>query len=285
MSEVVTGGLAAATVGTCAVMVGAVVGAAYLAYRGVMWLSEQAQKEVERLEQELPDPPTQVTTLEARELFARTYQAVRAKAAKHPALRSHAEAVGRLLALRRSPLGAFVTKAEWDRVALPLLSQRSFSTLLEKAATRLTQTTALSAARAIVEVASQVGFPHQRLQFQGGGRQTLVLGDSEGRALVAEVLEAKDGARVNLDLTGFGDASCHGVMDRVLSGLAAKGIHLRGAVCRSHYRREGCLDLAVDSSRRGAGRGVPIRKDRDGSDVDRRRRRLQPERTLVRFKG
>src|ERR1043166_9065704 len=105
MSEVVTGAVAAAAVGTCAAMIVAAVGIGYVAYRSVRWLSDRAKKEMELLEQELEAQPNYATTSQARAAFEQQFARVRAMAAQRPALKDHADTVARILAMQRSPLG------------------------------------------------------------------------------------------------------------------------------------------------------------------------------------
>ena len=245
MSESVVGGAAVAVwgaVGTCGLLlVGAAAGVAYLVAQGLTWLSEQAQKELERLDKELPPAPAELTTQEARETFERTFQIVKAKAAKIPALKSHAKTLATALALQKSPLGAFVTQSEWGELVQPRPNQRCISQVLKKASRSFTQETARTVNEAIVETGALQGFCHRRRQVESQGRRLTVLEDTEGRALIAEVREADEGAKVMLDLSGFGDGSCHRTMEGVLKGLAARGVSLKDAARRSHYRREGVL--------------------------------------------
>lgn len=247
MSEAVTGGTAAAGVGACLVVVGLAAAAAYPVYRSLRWLSEQGQREVERLEKELAAPPTHATTKEARQAFEEVLKRAKDKAAHIPSLHDHAETVARLLALKGSPLGAFLGDARWAQIAQPGFSQASFRTILDQAATAFTQANARAVAQSIVTVAQRTGFgqeQHDRREVRQE-RINLTLKDPDGRALLASVTPADDGAKITLDLTGFGDGSCHGVMDRIVRGLAEEGVRLDGLRRRSHYRREGLTPMLL----------------------------------------
>src|SRR5436190_24183774 len=105
MSEVVLGGLAATAVGGCAAAVGLAVAAGYGAYRGLVWLSEEAQREMERLERQLEAPLTRATTKEARGALERQFTFLKSEASKNPTLKNHADAVARILAIGNYPLG------------------------------------------------------------------------------------------------------------------------------------------------------------------------------------
>lgn len=247
MSEAVTGGTAAAGVGACLVVVGLAAAAAYPIYRSLRWLSEPGQREVERLEKELAAPPTHATTKEARQAFEEALKRARGKAAQIPSLKDHAETVARLLALKGSPLGAFLGDARWAQIAQPGFSQVSFRMMLDQAATAFTQANAHAVVQSIVMVAQRTGFgqeQHDRREVRQG-RINLVLKDPDGRALLASVTPADDGAKITLDLTGFGDGSCHGVMDRILRGLAEEGVRLDDLRRRSNYRREGLTPVLL----------------------------------------
>ena len=274
MSESVVGGAAVAVwgaVGTCGLLlVGAAAGVAYLVAQGLTWLSEQAQKELERLDKELPPVPVQLTTKEAREAFERTFQKAQAKAAKIPALKAHAKTLATALALQKSPLGAFVSQSEWGALVQPRPSQRCISQVLKKASRSFTQATARAVNEAIVETGALQGFCHRRRQVESQGRRLTVLEDSEGRALIAEVREAAEGAIVTLDLTGFGDGACHGAMEGVLKGLAAKGVSLKGSVRRSHYRREGVLAKTVSFPQEKAKKAQAVHPAQSHSAEERR---------------
>lgn len=129
--------------------------------------------------------------------------------------------------------------------------------------------------QSIIEVAREAGFTHQRPPRHQEGQQTLVIEDSTGRALVAEVTESDSGARIHLDLTGFGDGSCHGVMDCLLNGLAQKGVRLDGIERRSHYRREGLIASALERPRKKGRESKPVSPDKERQEAEKRRRQQQ----------
>lgn len=277
MSEVITAGIAAGAVASCAAVFGVAVGAGYLVYKGLSWLSEQGRKEMEKLEKELSAPPTHATTAEARREFEERFALVKDRAIKVPTLMQHAEAVARLLALKQSPLGVFLGGEEWKKISQPALSGPSFAQLLHQAGRKFTEANAVFVARSITEVAASVGFTRQHLNQKNHGKQTLVLEDPMGRALVAEVVESEKGARMNLDLAGFGDGSCHEVMDRVLMGLAERDIRLGEIRRRSHYRREGSIPAAVEYSGKKGKVRMEVSPDVERGEADLRRRQTHHE--------
>jgi hypothetical protein len=177
------------------------------------------------------------------------------------------------LALQKSPLGAFVNQSEWGMLVQPRPNQRSINQVLKKASRCFTQATAHAVTEAIVEAAATQGFSRQRRQVGRQGRQFTVLEDTDGRALIAEVKEADEGAKVTLDLAGFGDGACHGAMEGILKGLAVKGVCLKGAVRRSHYRREGVLADTISSSPGNAKKAHPLNPAQLQSDEARRLKR------------
>lgn len=247
MSEAVTGGVAVAAVGPCLAIIGLAAAGAYAAYRSLNWLSEQGQREIERLEKELAAPPTHATTREARQAFEEAFKRARSKAAQLPSLKDHAETIARMLALKGSPLGAFTGKAQWAQICRPGLAQTSFEQVLDEAAKEFTRANALAVVQSIGTVAKCEGFERRRLvrRETQQGKITLVHEDNDGRALVATVTPADDGAKITLDLTGSGDGSCHEVMERLLAGLAEEGVRMDDVRRRSHYRREGVTPVVL----------------------------------------
>lgn len=281
MSEVVTGGIAAAAVGACAAAVGLAAGAAYLTYRGLVWLSAQAEREVELLEKELNAPSAYVSTAEARAEFQKQFALLKARAAGNPHLREHADTVARLLALKRSPLGTFLSQEQRNKVSNPSLNGRSFTSILDQAAKRFTRANTVYVTSSVIAVAKAAGFATERFSRQNGSKKTLVMEDSLGRALVAEIAESDQGANLNLDLTGFGDGSCHGVMDTILDGLAERQINLSRVRRRSHYRREGVTDLGL-SHTQSAETPMQVFPDQERREADRRRLRRHQENNRLR---
>jgi hypothetical protein len=283
MSEAVTGGTAAAGVGACLVVVGLAAAVAYPAYRSLKWLSEQGQREMEQLEKELAALSTHATTKEARQAFEETFKQASAKVAQLPSLKDHAETVARLLALKGSPLGAFLGKAQWAQICQPGLTQVSFGQVLNQAAKEFTQANALAVVRSIGTVAKHEGFERRRLvrRETRQGRLALVHEDKDGRALVATVTPADDGAQITLDLTGFGDGSCHGVMDGILRGLAEEGVRLDSLRRRSHYRREGVTPILQTYT--PPQRSVPKRpaQDKKTAEAERSTERLRRQQQRI----
>ncbi len=246
MSEVITNAVAGAAVAMCTAAAGVVVEAGRATYRVFAWLSEAACKEMDALAKELSDPvPAFSTTNQARAEFEEKRAKARSLAAKSPMLNQQSDTIADILALRHSTLGAFVERAQWKKLGREF-SRKSFAAIVERSAKEFTKANATYVRRSLIEVANNLGFTKLQRDEQKSGTQRLVVTNAEGRALVADVRESDDGALINLDLTGFGDGSCHMVMDRILAGLASKNIRLDQLKRRSHYRREGALMPAVN---------------------------------------
>jgi len=271
-------------VGACAVVAGAVV-VGRAVYKGITWLPEKAQEELERLDRELKAPRPHLTTNEARAEFKKQLQHLKAKVADNPTLKDHAEAASRIVALRKSPLGYFLSREQWDKLGRSNVGQKAFRDIFEQAAQRFTQANTVYVARSIVEVAVKEGFTHQRSNRLDKGYRTLVMEDSEGRALVAQVTESPNGTGINLDLTGFGDGSCHAVMDRVLKGLAENNIRLEGMTRRAHYQREGVLKPSLKHVQRKPRESKQIRSGKVNKNSDAHRRRHHNQTNQLKLKG
>jgi hypothetical protein len=104
-------------------------------------------------------------------------------------------------------------------------------------------------AQSVMEVAAQSGFIKPAFDTNQNTRRTIVMEDSQGRAVVAKLHQTGNGTKMHLDLTGMGDRSCHSVMDSLLGGLAKRGIDLRDVQHQSHYRREGVLQKTTGDLR------------------------------------
>ncbi len=278
MSDVVTGGATTAAVGACAALAGAaIVGAGYAFYKAASWLNNRMLHDMETLEKALQDAPTHASSRDARRYFDKAEIQARTRAQKNPVLAQHAESVARLTALGKSPLAYFVRQEEWQTLVKRQADRKSIVAVLYQAATRLKQANAAYVIRSIVEAAHAAGFAHQKVDDAAReGQRTLVLEDKEGRALVADVTESDDGAGVNLDLVGFGDGSCHAVMDRILAELEKRQVQTRGFARRSHYSREGARTSARIFSpvkRRGSKAPAPEPTPGDRRDLVRRQQK------------
>lgn len=241
MSEVITGAFAAAGIAACAAIAGVAVGTVKLAGMALTWLSIQAQNEMIKLEKQLAKPMSEFTTTsEARKEFQDNLKRLKGEIKNFPTLSQYGDAAINILALRQSTLGLFVPETQWQNLCRSSLPKNSYLKILNQAATRFTKANSKYVSQSIIEVAADNGFDEQR-NNPDEDKQLLVLGDKNGRALVAQIIASEDGAKINLDLTGFGDGSCHQVMDRIMSGLEKKNIHLAQIKRRSHYRREGIL--------------------------------------------
>ncbi len=275
MSEVVTAGTAAVGVTACAAVAGLALAAGYAAYKGLVWLNEQAKREMERLEKDLAQPVSYSTTAEARKQFKKQFALFKTKAERSPLLKNHADAAARILSLKTSPLGLFLEREEWKRILQPNMSSHLLAAMVGHAGKRFSEANASCVARSIVEGAKETGFTNQRTQQVANGKQIMVVKDDLGRALVAEVASTDDGAEIKIDLTGFGDRSCHGVLDRVLSELGQRSVRVNGLRRRSHYRREGILLSATNSIEKkidGPARAYP---DQERREAEARRLRQQ----------
>jgi hypothetical protein len=271
MSEVITGGVAAAAAGAClaaAAAAGIVIGAARITYKAINWLTEQAKHDLEKLEKELEltqSLPVQVTTKEAREEFQKKFREIQKRVKEIPTLRDKSEPVANVLTLQNSTLGLFVGKDKWNALNEVGFNHKTFNSVVRQAADNLTTANALYVKQSICDVANDLGFTQDRRIKRIGEKEIIVLENNEGRALVSEVIASEVGAKINLDLTGFGDGSCHLVMDRILKGLTAKGIRLDNIQRRTHYRREGVLAAGSNkkSNRTEAKKQAVIQKENE----------------------
>ena len=267
MSETLSIGIAAGAVSACADVIAA---AGYATYRAMLWLSEQEKRELERLEQELAIPmPKYTTTGEAREVFQNNLTIIKAQIVKSPILTRYTDAIARVLALNNSPLHMFVDESYWKELHGSKINVTSFNKILEQASRSFTQANAAYITQSISEAAIKAGFTSQRVNRYDNNVRILVMGDEQGRSLIANVVGSENGAKINMDLTGFGDGSCHAVMDRVLNGLNEKDICLGEIQRRSHYCREGSIGRKSGRSKKKIVQVYP-EEERNQSDIQRR---------------
>lgn len=236
MSEAVVGGIA---VGACVAAAALIVGTGRLAWKGITRLSDHMKEEIDRIERELGPAPAYASVVDAREALSRQLTMAKASATRRAGAHAEADIVARLAATRHSPLGRFITPAEWATIAAPRVSKATFAATIERAAKRFSDANTAYVRHAITEAAAIAGFTQAVRSHERLGQHTTVFEDRLGRALIADVLTSERGAKVNLDLTGFGDGSCHPVMDAVLRALADRNVRLEHARRRSHYRRDG----------------------------------------------
>lgn len=240
MSEIITG-TAALAASACVAAGAVVVGGAYLAYKSLAWLSDEAAREIEKLEQTLTEPLAEATTAQARKEFSEKFQRALEAAAQNPLLRPHADSIAAIVGMRKSALGRFVVARDADAIVRPDLSQQHLARVLKNTEQHMTRTIATYVADAVIEVGRAAGFAAGSERQAGKNREAVVLKNGDGQALVAQVIQNGDGPVVKLDLTGFADGSCHPVMDDIVRRLSSKGIRLLDPKRRSHYRREGVL--------------------------------------------
>src|SRR5437899_4859133 len=86
MSEIVTAGTGAVGVSACAAVAGLALVAGYAAYKGLIWLTDQAKGEMERLEKEFAKPVSYSTTAQARKQFKKQFALFKAEAQRSPIL-------------------------------------------------------------------------------------------------------------------------------------------------------------------------------------------------------
>lgn len=273
MSERLIADMAAAGVKACATLAGIATSAGHATYRTLSWLSEEQQREMQRLENMLTIPmPTHMTTREAIQVFQKNMTDIEAQVARHPLLKPHRDVLARVLTLQSSPLRLFVDEAQWEKIVGAKMNAQAFSRILEQAGRSFTHANGTYIAQSISQVAIESGFINPGASLQRGGRRTMVMEDDQGRALIAHITESDDGAKIDMDLTGFGDGACHEVMDRIMKGLAEKDIHLGEVRRRSHYRRDGAIASITE---RTGKKSKPVRgcPDEERRHVEMRRKR------------
>ncbi len=273
MSERLRADVAAAAVKACAALAGIVTGVGHATQETLSWLSEEQQREIERLENMLTIPaPTHITTKEAIQAFQKNLTDIEARVARHPLLKPNKDALARVLALQHSPLRLFVDDAQWEKIVGAKINAQAFNGILEQAGKSFTHANGAYIAQSISQVAIEAGFINPGASLQRDGRRTMAMKDDQGRALIAHITESDDGAKIDMDLTGFGDGACHEVMDRILKGLAERDIHLGNVRRGSHYRRDGVI---ASMTERTGKKSKPVRgcPDEERRHVEMRRKR------------
>jgi hypothetical protein len=267
MSEALSAGAAVAVI---ALPVVAIAGVCYATYRACLWLSDMEQLELDHLKQRLATPmPGYTTTREARESFQKNLAVIKAQVAKSPTLAHHTDAVARMLALNNSPLRMFIEESRWKELHESKVSERAFNETLKQASGYLTQSSAAYIAQSISEAAVKAGFSHQRVNRYNNNVRIVVMEDEQGRSLIVNVVESDNGAKINMNLTGFADGSCHKVMDQVLEGLSEKDIRLGEVQRRFHYQRDGAM---TSKSKRSKKKKTLVYPEDERSQADIRRR-------------
>jgi hypothetical protein len=252
-----------------------VIGAGYLTYKALSWLTQQAQEEMTRLEKDLAMPQaTHTTTADAQQLFERTYSIAKSRIRENPLLKGHGTSLAGVLALKNSPLGLFVDDAEWKRFTTKPPTTTSIDRILARASARFTEANAAHVANSIKDAVAEIGFCNTKTFTEKGRQKLLIVEDVQGRAVVGTITASDEGAKVKLDLTGFGDGTCHEMMDRILSALAARNILVQDIKRRSHYRRTGVMltELGPTTVTPSQSKGRP--EDTRSADGARRRANL-----------
>jgi hypothetical protein len=267
MSEALSAGAAVAVIAFPIIFIA---GIGYVTYKACSWLSEQEQRELDRLNQLMATPmPKYITTKEAREAFQKNLAVIKAQIAKNPILAHHTDAVARMLALSNSPLRMFLEESRWNELHESKVSQNAFNETIKQASGNLTQSSAAYIAQSISEAAVKAGFTQQRVNRYNNNARVIVMEDEQGRSLISNVVESDNGVRINMDLTGFGDGSCHAVIDKVMEGLSEKDIHLGKIQRRSHYQRDGIM---AHKSKRSNKKKPRIYPEEERSQADTRRK-------------
>jgi hypothetical protein len=149
---------------------------------------------------------------------------------------------------------------------------------IEQAADRFTDINAHIIIQSVTAVAETAGFNRPLTNRQGKGTGVLVIGDADGRALVAKVSKTREGVQLHLDMTGFCNEKCHPLMDHILKGLAERQIILDNPKRRSHFRPDGVLPSESRTNTKTAN----AHKASEQQDARQRNRRRQAEQMKVR---
>ncbi|KAA3658587.1 MAG: hypothetical protein DWQ10_10910 [Calditrichaeota bacterium] len=241
MSEAISGAIAGAATGACVAAAGLVISAARVTYKACTWLSEKACDEMERLERVLDEPlPDYTTPIEAQSAYFEKLEKAKTLVEKSPILAPQAAQMAQLMALKHSTLSSFVDAKSWNDF-IALTGKNNFENLISRSIKNFRQSHTMYIVKSIIEVAGAAGFTDVQQKECKRNRHVLVLKDKHGRSVVSHVLESDSRAQLTLDLTGFGNNSCHAVMDQLLTGLAQKQISLDGITRKSHYNRKGIL--------------------------------------------
>lgn len=277
MSEIIGKGIAITTVASCALLIG---GAAVAAGRAISKiveaLSEAEKKEYERLKETLQNSRREsylspaMAKKEAQDLF----ENLRQLSGERPPAQFDSTRVLTLLALQKASLGKFIPEAEWMRFAVPGDYRKLFPRLLQQASQRMMESQFHYVTNAVSEAASAEGFVNPRYQHMDHSHGVISMTDKEGRGVVARATATDDGVAIDLDLTGYGDGRCHQVMDRLLERLSQKGVMIRNARRKSHYRREGISSDWLKPIKKPAPAVLPAEGQKKSDDLKRRQKLL-----------
>ncbi|MCA9735445.1 MAG: hypothetical protein H6696_15070 [Deferribacteres bacterium] len=241
MSEVISGAIAGAATAACVAAAGLVISAARVTYKACTWLSDKVCEEMERLEHALDEPlPEFSTPAEAKQAFQNNLKRIKNLVEASPVLAHQADQVSQLIAFKHSTLSSFVDTESWKKFtskATPV----AFEKLISNSVNNFSRSNAAYLIKSITEVAGDAGFTDVQHKSSKQGRHVLILKDDRGRAVLSHLQEADSGSQIELDLAGFGNNSCHTVMDELLAGLEQKQIRLSGITRKSHYNRKGVL--------------------------------------------
>lgn len=236
MSEAISIGIAVIAAGACA----AIIGAGKKTYQALTWISDQALREMERLEEELNTCiPNQSFSEDVIQEFEKKFKTIKTKLANNPTLKSHTDTLAQVMSLRNSALGSFVSDSQWKQLHFSPLNQRSYRNILFQAKKSYAQANARYISQSVIAVGTKLGLNQQKVNRVKDNTNYLTLMDDKGRALLARVMQSEKGSQLHLDLTGFGDGACHTMMDAVLNGLKEKQINIHHLKRRSHYCRNG----------------------------------------------
>lgn len=248
MSSLALFGVCAAAVKVC---VAATRKGVQRSIEGINWLAETGQRELALLEKQLAEKAAEaskakeedaegeqyLTTGQARREYRRIFLKARKLAAQNPLLVQQKEAVAHFLAARHSVLGKFLTFEETSQLDAARYGKAATEKIIRQATQRFVNTNREIIIHGIQEAVAEAGFTRKRLDESHGGRHYLVMSNSSGKAVVAEISLSKSGdIQTNIDLTGYTDKSCHQVMDDIVARLRDRHILLEQTKAQDHYR-------------------------------------------------
>ena len=223
-------------IGGAKVGVQAIKAGAEASARAINWLSEQGQRELAKLEAVMEQGLTSYATpgelkVEFEERLKEGLRLTR----KHSLLQKENAASARLLALRNSTLGDFLSIKEWQSILEKPSENSLLEAVLHKGVKRYAQAQTEAISQAVIEAAGEVGFKQKRKHRVRDDSQSLLIADSNGHAVKANLSSGGQGTELTLDLTGYTDGSCHTVMDKLIDALAKRDILIENQKRKSHY--------------------------------------------------
>ncbi len=218
--------------------------------RAINWLSEQGQRELAKLEAVMEQGLTSYATpgelkVEFEERLKEGLRLTR----KHSLLQKENAASARLLALRNSTLGDFLSIKEWQSILEKPSENKLLDAVLHKGVKRYAQAQTAAISQAVIEAAGEVGFKQKRKHLVRDDSQSLLIADANGHAVKANLSSGGQGTELTLDLTGYTDGSCHTVMDKLIEALAKRDMLIENQQRQSHYCATGSDELKQSSGK------------------------------------